>query len=157
MRPTSNGRDCITVGSKEPASLTQAENAMFDGVTRCQEHLRERTRTDETEPARHPPPEVVQVSAGRDGAVRPPSTISGTGSPARRRRALSPRPYTRWRRLTEVRAGAAKSVFHFDVQGPLAKSSHAWLPWLPHLRLTVRRLVYFWPFYAWCISWGVSV
>src|ERR1035441_10643931 len=36
------------------------------------EHLRERTRTGGTEPARHPPPEVVQVSAGRDGAVRPP-------------------------------------------------------------------------------------
>src|ERR1700681_4633663 len=35
------------------------------------EHLRERTRTGGTEPARHPPPEVVQVSAGRDGAVRP--------------------------------------------------------------------------------------
>src|SRR5215471_21633630 len=36
------------------------------------EHPRERTRTDGTEPARPPPPEVVQVSAGRDGAVRPP-------------------------------------------------------------------------------------
>ncbi len=36
------------------------------------EHLRERTRTDGTEPARHRPPEVVQVSAGRDGPVRPP-------------------------------------------------------------------------------------
>src|SRR4030088_420339 len=36
------------------------------------EHLRERTRTDGTEPARHRPPEVVQVLAGRDGAVRPP-------------------------------------------------------------------------------------
>src|SRR6266567_4104567 len=36
------------------------------------EHLRERTRTDGTEPARHPPPEVGQVSAGRDGVVRPP-------------------------------------------------------------------------------------
>src|SRR5216683_6556312 len=36
------------------------------------EHLRERTRTGGTEPARHPPPEMVQVSAGRDGAVRPP-------------------------------------------------------------------------------------
>src|SRR5882762_9415214 len=36
------------------------------------EHLRERTRTGGTAPARHPPPEVVQVSAGRDGAVRPP-------------------------------------------------------------------------------------
>src|SRR5580700_7869534 len=39
------------------------------GVVR--EHLRERTRTGGTEPARHPPPETVQVSAGRDGAVRP--------------------------------------------------------------------------------------
>src|SRR3989442_1957751 len=36
------------------------------------EHLRERTRTDGTEPARHPPPEMVLASAGRDGAVRPP-------------------------------------------------------------------------------------
>src|SRR5712691_10558205 len=36
------------------------------------EHLCERTRTGGTEPARHPPPEVAQVSAGRDGAVRPP-------------------------------------------------------------------------------------
>src|SRR5438128_5942413 len=36
------------------------------------EHLHERTRTDGTEPARHRPPEVVRVSAGRDGAVRPP-------------------------------------------------------------------------------------
>src|SRR6266702_2483113 len=36
------------------------------------EHPRERTRTDGTEPARHPPPAVVPVSAGRDGAVRPP-------------------------------------------------------------------------------------
>src|ERR1700704_3603317 len=35
-------------------------------------HRRERTRTDGTEPARHRPPEVVQVSVGRDGAVRPP-------------------------------------------------------------------------------------
>src|SRR5437867_5905907 len=36
------------------------------------EHLRERTRTDGTEPARQPPPEVVLASVGRDGAVRPP-------------------------------------------------------------------------------------
>src|SRR5437773_4821151 len=31
-------------------------------------HLRERTRTDGTERARHPPPDVVQVSAGRETA-----------------------------------------------------------------------------------------
>src|ERR1039458_10161919 len=36
------------------------------------EHPGARTRTDGTEPARHPPPEVVLASAGRDGAVRPP-------------------------------------------------------------------------------------
>src|SRR3989449_11659620 len=36
------------------------------------EHPSEWTRTDGTEPARQRPPEVVQVSAGRDGAVRPP-------------------------------------------------------------------------------------
>src|SRR5437870_12174537 len=36
------------------------------------EHLRERTRTDGTEPARHRPPEVVLASVDRDGAVRPP-------------------------------------------------------------------------------------
>ena len=32
---------------------------------------------------------------------------------------------TRWRRMTEQRAGSAKSVFHFDVQGSVAKSTHA--------------------------------
>src|SRR5437899_1390428 len=36
------------------------------------EHPHERTRTDGTEPARHPTPEAVPASAGRDGAVRPP-------------------------------------------------------------------------------------
>jgi hypothetical protein len=36
----------------------------------------------------------------------------------------------RWRRLTEERAGSAKSVFHFDVQGLVAKSTHAGIPWL---------------------------
>src|SRR5689334_4628244 len=38
------------------------------------EHLRERTRTGGTEPARRRSPEVVQVSAGRDGAAHPPWT-----------------------------------------------------------------------------------
>ena len=40
---------------------------------------------------------------------------------------------SRWRRLTELRA-RAKSVFHFDVQGSVAKSTHAGLPWLLQLR-----------------------
>jgi hypothetical protein len=34
-----------------------------------------------------------------------------------------------WRRMTEKRAGGAKSVFQFDVQGSVAKSTHAGIPW----------------------------
>src|ERR1700735_1853822 len=36
------------------------------------DHPDERPRTDGTEPARHPPPEVIRVSGGRGGAARPP-------------------------------------------------------------------------------------
>src|SRR4029450_11329539 len=36
------------------------------------EHLPDRPRIGRTEPARHRLPEMVQVSAGRDGVVRPP-------------------------------------------------------------------------------------
>ena len=39
----------------------------------------------------------------------------------------------RWRRLTELRV-RAKSVFHFDVQGSVAKSTHAGIPWLDDQR-----------------------
>src|SRR3982075_4209223 len=55
-------------------SLSSFSLVLIDPCGRggVREHLRERTRTDGTEPARHRPPEVVQVSAGRDGAVRPP-------------------------------------------------------------------------------------
>ena len=63
----------------------------------------------------------------------------------------------RWRRLTEMRAGAAKSVFHFDVQGSVAKSTHAGLPWLIFLRRQVRRRVHFWPFDGWNIPAERSV
>ena len=35
---------------------------------------------------------------------------------------------SKWRRVADVRAGGAKSVFHFDVQGSVAKSTHAGLP-----------------------------
>ena len=34
----------------------------------------------------------------------------------------------RWRRLTEIRAGTAKSVFQFDVPGQVAHSTHARIP-----------------------------
>jgi hypothetical protein len=63
----------------------------------------------------------------------------------------------RWRRVTEARAGAAKSVFHFDVQGSVAKSTHAGLPWLRYLRLQVGDQVHFWPFDGWDIPPGRSV
>lgn len=33
-----------------------------------------------------------------------------------------------WRRLTELRANSAKSVFHFDCPGSVAKSTHAGIP-----------------------------
>lgn len=56
---------------------------------------------------------------------------------------------TRWRRLTEIRARAAKSVFHFDVQGSVAKSTHAGLPWLRFLREGLGERVHFWPFDGW--------
>jgi len=62
----------------------------------------------------------------------------------------------RWRRLTEIRARAAKSVFRFDVQGQVAKSTHAGLPWLLHLRRHLGRRVHFWPFDGWQIPAGRS-
>ncbi|MBU0509928.1 hypothetical protein KKH27_13985 [bacterium] len=63
----------------------------------------------------------------------------------------------RWRRLTEIRAGGAKSVFHFDVQGSVAKSTHAGLPWLRYLRKQVGNRIYCWPFDGWNIPAGRSV
>jgi hypothetical protein len=63
---------------------------------------------------------------------------------------------TRWRRLAEERAGA-KSVFHFDVPGSVAKSTHAGLPWLRYLRHQVEGQVHFWPFDGWGIPAGRSV
>jgi hypothetical protein len=44
---------------------------------------------------------------------------------------------SRWRRITELR-GRAKSVFHFDVPGSVAKSTHAGIPWLRYLRIRTR-------------------
>jgi hypothetical protein len=55
----------------------------------------------------------------------------------------------RWRRVTELRARAAKSVFHFDVQGQVAKSTHAGIPWLRYIRQHVKDGVHFWPFDGW--------
>jgi hypothetical protein len=64
---------------------------------------------------------------------------------------------SRWRRMTEVRAGSAKSVFHFDCQGSVAKSTHAGLPWLRFIRQRCGGRVHFWPFDGWQIPAGRSV
>ena len=62
----------------------------------------------------------------------------------------------RWRRVTEERAGRAKSVFHFDVQGSVAKSTHAGIPWLRFIRQQLGSRVHFWPFDGWEIPAGRS-
>lgn len=62
----------------------------------------------------------------------------------------------RWRRIAEQRAGA-KSVFHFDVPGSVAKSIHVGLPWLLFLRQRLADRVHFWPFNGWELSAGKSV
>ncbi len=60
-----------------------------------------------------------------------------------------------WRRITEIRTRRAKSVFHFNVQGSVAKSTHSGLPWLRYIRHQ-RIGVHFWPFDGWQIPAGRS-
>ena len=62
----------------------------------------------------------------------------------------------RWRRLTEEWTSGAKSVFHFDVQGQVAKSTHAGIPWLRFIRNKLGESVHFWPFGGWDIPAGRS-
>ena len=62
-----------------------------------------------------------------------------------------------WLRLTELWTPAAKSVFQFDVQGQVANSTHAGLPWLRYIRAHCREQVHFWPFDDWEIPAGRSV
>lgn len=63
---------------------------------------------------------------------------------------------SRWRRLTEERSPGAKSVFHFDVQGSVAKSTHAGIPWLRFIRQVLGDQVHFWPFDGWDVPTGKS-
>lgn len=86
--------------------------------------------------------EHIYVDFVRDGAVG--NGAARTGS-------------AQWRRLTEERAGSAKSVFHFDVQGSVAKSTHAGIPWLLYLRNQLGDRVHFWPFDGWRTPAGRSV
>ena len=60
-------------------------------------------------------------------------------------------------RLTEQWSSLAKSVFKFDVQGSVAKSSHAGIPWLHHIRQKTGDMVHFWPFDGWTVPEGKSV
>lgn len=62
-----------------------------------------------------------------------------------------------WLRLTERWTATAKSVFLFDVQGSVAKSTHAGLPWLRFLRSECGERVQFWPFDGWDVPAGRSV
>jgi hypothetical protein len=52
-------------------------------------------------------------------------------------------------RLCERWTSSAKSVFQFDMQGSVAKSTHAGIPWLQFLRRELRQRVFFWPFDGW--------
>lgn len=62
---------------------------------------------------------------------------------------------SRWRRLTDERT-TAKSAFHFDVPGSVAKSTHAGLPWLLYIRRALGTRVHFWPFDGWRVPAGKS-
>ena len=88
-----------------------------------------------------PTDEDIYIDFVRDGAVGNGAARTGN---------------SRWRRLTEERAGGAKSVFHFDVQGSVAKSTHAGIPWLRFMRQRLGGRVHFWPFDGWEIPAGCS-
>ncbi len=60
-------------------------------------------------------------------------------------------------RLCERWTSSAKSVFRFDVQGAVAKSTHAGIPWLRFLRERMGEALFFWPFDGWQPPEGVSV
>ncbi|MEF3194169.1 MAG: hypothetical protein K6346_08145 [Halothiobacillaceae bacterium] len=52
-------------------------------------------------------------------------------------------------RLCEAWTAGAKSVFQFDMQGSVAKSTYAGLPWLALLRERLGERAFFWPFDGW--------
>lgn len=60
-------------------------------------------------------------------------------------------------RLTEQWTSSAKSVFLFDVQGSVAKSTHAGIPWLRRIKEEVGEQVHIWPFDGWKVPEGRSV
>jgi hypothetical protein len=52
--------------------------------------------------------------------------------------------------------GEKDPVFRFDVQGSVAKSTHAGIPWLRFIRQRGGARVHFWPFDGWDIPAGRS-
>ena len=60
-------------------------------------------------------------------------------------------------RLCERRTSSAKSVFHFDVQGSVAKSTHCGIPWLKRPRDSCGERVHIWPFDGWTPAEGKAV
>lgn len=62
-----------------------------------------------------------------------------------------------WFRLTERWTPTAKSVFEFGVNGQVAISTHAGLPWLFHIRRQCKPPLHFWPFDGWSLPDGKSV
>lgn len=89
-----------------------------------------------------PTDEDIYVDFVRDGSAG--NAAARSGNP-------------RWRRLTELRARTAKSVFQFDVQGSVAKSTHAGIPWLRYIWERVNQRVHFWPFGGWSVPPNRSV
>lgn len=90
-------------------------------------------------PLHWPTDEEIYVDFVRDALAG--NTAARTGDP-------------RWRRATELRARTAKSVFQFNVQGSVAKSTHAGIPWLRYIRQRAEGRVHFWPFDGWSVPPG---
>jgi hypothetical protein len=62
-------------------------------------------------------------------------------------------------RLTEKWTSSTKSVFQFDIQGSVAKSTHSGIPWLRFLRNDpgLKSRLHFWPFDDFEVPKGLSV
>lgn len=60
-------------------------------------------------------------------------------------------------RITECWTAGPKSVFQFDIQGSVAKSTHAGLPLLERLRSEFTSRLHVWPFDGWNPKPGQSV
>lgn len=85
---------------------------------------------------------VRDGSLHRSGAAPPPGSRVGA---------------TDELRLTERWTPSAKSVFLFDVQGAVAKSTHAGIPWLKWLRDELGDAAHVWPFDGWAPPAGKAV